>query len=133
MHCSNEDEEHSRLFYTAPKHESEGVPLCAECGAYMKPHCMFFDECYSEHYYRERTVTDFLEDKMDCLLVIGTALATGFARRIVNKALAKLECPVIEVNLESSIAKGFNLQVVEKSEVALPAMFQEYYRLTDVP
>lgn len=48
-------------------------------------------------------------DKMDCLIVVGTALATGLATRIVNKALAKLECPVIEINLESAIDKGFNL------------------------
>ena len=132
MHCSNEDEDHSKLFYLGPSHskvEPNHVPLCTHCSAPMKPHCMFFDECYSEYYYRERTVSAFLEDKMDCLIVIGTALATGLARRIVNIALDKIQCPVIEVNIESSINRGFNLQVLEKSEIALNTMFNEYYKL----
>ena len=50
---------------------------------------MFFDESYSEHFYRSETVHSFMNDKMDCLIVIGTALATGLANRIVNKALDK--------------------------------------------
>ena len=95
----------------------------------MKPHCMFFDECYNEQYYREVTVLDYVEKKMDCLIVVGTALATNLAREIVFKALDKLECPVIEVNLESAVDKGFNLQVLEGSETALEAMFKQYYAL----
>ena len=93
----------------------------------MKPHCMFFDETYSEHFYRKDTVDSFLEQS-DCLIVVGTALATGFAKKIVVQHLDK-EIPVIEVNLETSIDRGNNLQVLEKSEIALPALFNEYYRL----
>ena len=48
----------------------------------MKPHCMFFDEQYSEHFYRRDTVDSFL-NVADCLIVVGTALATSFAKRIV--------------------------------------------------
>ena len=42
------------------------------------------------------------------------------------------EIPVIEVNLETSIDRGNNIQVLEKSEIALPALFNEYYRLRNV-
>jgi len=72
MHCSNEDEECSKRFFKCPsikefdeykqmilEYEGEEaakektlVPKCESCGANMKPHCMFFDESYSEHYYR---------------------------------------------------------------------------------
>ena len=93
----------------------------------MKPHCMFFDESYSERYYRYETVKNFV-DSADCLIVIGTALATGFANNIVKSFLSR-ELPVIEVNLESAIKRGYNIQVVEKSEIALPTLFSEYYRL----
>ena len=103
------------------------VPTCDECGKNMKPHCMFFDEAYSEHYYRQETVDSFLKQS-DCLIVIGTALATNFAKRIVVEHLDR-ELPVIEVNLESAISRGNNIQVLEKSEVALPTLFNEYYRL----
>ena len=79
MHCSDECEAHSRIFYKGPtlaqfeaeaaKAASSGesvifdeesgltqnfclVPKCTTCDAPMKPHCMFFDETYGEHYYR---------------------------------------------------------------------------------
>ena len=48
----------------------------------MKPHCMHFDEAYSEHFYRKDTVMDFVEES-DCLIVAGTALATNLAKKIV--------------------------------------------------
>ena len=73
----------------------------------MKPHCMFFDETYSEHYYRQDTVKQFCEEA-DCLIVAGTALATNLAKRIVSIFLEK-ELPVIEINIESSINVGYNI------------------------
>lgn len=73
----------------------------------MKPHCMFFDEAYSEHYYRKDTVKNFVSES-DCLIVVGTALATNLAKQIVGEFLNK-ELPVIEVNLESAINRGHNI------------------------
>jgi NAD-dependent SIR2 family protein deacetylase len=78
----------------------------------MKPHCMFFDESYSEHYYRRETVMDFVE-KSDCLLVIGTALMTALANKIVDNFLDK-QLPVIEINVESAINRGNYIQVEGK-------------------
>ena len=40
----------------------------------MKPHCMFFDETYTEKLYRSDTVRNYLENQMDALIVVGTAL-----------------------------------------------------------
>ena len=97
----------------------------------MKPHCMFFDEQYNERFYRYDTVKEFCAEA-DCLIVVGTALATGFASSIVRGFLIR-ELPVIEVNLESSINRGFNIQVLQKSEIALPALFSEFYRLRSKP
>ena len=154
MHCSDETQDHSQNLVPTPRLEefeaaeaeakSRGeffitdpesgltqnychVPKCTECGAPMKLHCMFFDECYSEHYYRSDSVDSFLQES-DCLIVVGTALATGFAQRITAHHLAK-ELPVIEVNLETSIDRGNNIQVLGKSDVTLPELFNEYYRL----
>ena len=86
---------------------------------------MFFDETYSEQWYRSETVRTYL-DKTDCLLVVGTALQTSLARMIVNSCLNRAEIPVIEVNIESSIPKGYRVLVEEKSEKALPEMFKEF-------
>jgi len=88
MHCSDQTKEHSKLFYQGPKFryenkKTDGVPKCKECGANMKPHCMFFDEIYSQHYYQVDTVKDYLKD-CDCLIVVGTALETGLANGAVR-------------------------------------------------
>ena len=68
---------------------------------------MFFDENYSNHYYRVGFVKDFVGES-DCLIVIGTALATNLADMIVNSFLNR-ELPVIEINLESAINRGNNI------------------------
>ena len=64
--------------------------------------------------------------------MIGTALATGFASKIVKNFLKK-ELPVIEINIVSAINRGFNIQVLEESEISLPAFFSEYYHLVNNP
>ena len=70
MHCEMEEKECSNKFFKSPtlaeveeyaKNAKEGeskilVPKCKDCGANMKPHSMFFDESYSERYYRRDTV-----------------------------------------------------------------------------
>ena len=89
MHCEDEEKECSKKFFKAPtladaekfaeeaKRKNDNkttlVPTCEVCGKNMKPHSMFFDESYSEHYYRYKTVSDFVK-KADCLIVVGTAL-----------------------------------------------------------
>jgi len=50
------------------------------------------------------------------------------AKSIVS-ALIDHECPVIEINMESAINCGNNIQVIGKSEITLPALFNELYRL----
>ena len=92
----------------------------------MKPHCMFFDESYSEEYYRKNTVQNFV-DECDALIVVGTALQTGFASGMVMQCINREVVPVIEVNLESFIEVGFVNKVVQKSETALPEIFEEFY------
>ena len=39
------------------------------------------------------------------------------------------EKPVIEINIESAIKKGNNIQVLGPSQETLPALFDEYYKL----
>ncbi len=96
----------------------------------MKPHAMFFDETYNEHYYRHET-TKFIENnETDCLIVIGTALATSGARTFVFNTLNKNEIPVIEFNLEPQCEVGYALQVTEKCETALNSFFNEFYKLS---
>ena len=90
MHCNEEETcQDSKTFYPVPKlseipDKANHVPKCEACGGNMKPHGMFFDEMYSEHYYRYDTITNYCDDA-DALIVIGTTLETSFARNIVIK------------------------------------------------
>ena len=86
---------------------------------------MFFDESYSEQWYRSASVQRYCDEEMDALIVVGTALQTALAHQIVMKALRKDTIPVIEVNLESCIPQGFRVLVKEPSEVCLPVMCRE--------
>jgi len=63
------------------------------------------------------------------MIIVGCSLATQFPRRIVASMLER-NIPVIEVNMESAINRGNNIQVLGKSEEALPELFEEFYRLT---
>ncbi len=128
MHCEDESQEHSKTFYKAPKDVKDKlntVPKCTECGKNMKPHSMFFTEAYSEHYYRKETVDEYYKDA-DCLIVVGTALATSYAKRMVVDFLNE-EKLVIEVNMEPCVEVGRTLQLIGKSEVILPKLFDVYH------
>ena len=91
----------------------------------MKPHTLFFDEKYNEHYYRKLTINDFVK-KSDCLIVVGNDMKTSAAMQIVNAFLDK-ELPVIELNVKSAINCGHNIQVIGDVKETLPAMFKAYY------
>jgi len=75
MHCSDETQEHSHRLVKAPciSENLTEVPQCSECNAPMKPHCLFFDEVYSEHFYSKDTVLRYVE-MSDCLIIVGTSL-----------------------------------------------------------
>jgi len=129
MRCSNQSCDLAPYFYkgphSAPIKPEDVTPKCKACASPMKPHCMFFDETYSEQWYRSESVKGYLE-KTDCLIVVGTALQTSLAKFIVNSCINKGNVPVIEVNLESCIPKGYRILIQEPSEKALPALFKEF-------
>lgn len=55
-------------------------------------------------------------------------METNKAKRLVVDALAA-EIPVIELNMESAIERGNNIQVLGKAEETIPALFEAYYAL----
>ena len=91
----------------------------------MKPNSLFFDEAYSETYHRKDTVIKFV-DECDCLVIIGSSLQTNLSKQIVSTLLDK-ELPVIEINAESAIDRGYNLQVLGRPEDLVVPLFDAYY------
>jgi NAD-dependent deacetylase len=67
----------------------EHVPCCPECGEYLRPHVLWFDEYYHEHEdYQVARVERFGEDT-DLTLVVGTSLAVGITDMILGMALRR--------------------------------------------
>ena len=104
MHCSQTGPCLNNFYKVA----APPVPKCTQCGSIMKPHCMFFDESYNDIFYRKSAVEHFAKD-LDALVVVGTALETNLAKKIVAGAINREDVPVIEFNLESAVDIGFNL------------------------
>jgi NAD-dependent SIR2 family protein deacetylase len=135
MHCKDTSKDCSRDFYRIPsrdevKDHKNHVPKCEKCGEDMKPHGMFFDESYNEHYYRSESIGEFYLD-CDAMIVIGTTLLTSYAKMMVVKTLNR-EVPVIEINYEPCLKVGHTYQVLGKSDDTLPAMFDAYYKALGV-
>lgn len=64
---------------------------------------MCFDENYSEQFYQSETVYKYLKEKCDGLVVIGTALKTSYASRLVSALTMADSVPMVEVNLEANL------------------------------
>ncbi len=63
---------------------------------------------------------EFVHNDMDALIIVGTTLKTGLANHIVRTARKKLDIPIIEINLNCNLKRGFVLKVDGKAEENLP-------------
>ncbi|MBM4060636.1 MAG: RNA polymerase subunit sigma [Planctomycetes bacterium] len=73
---------------------------CARCGGWLRPHVLWFDECYDEANYRFDSALGSLGGAA-LLLVVGTAGATNLPSQLVTAAAAR-NVPLVVQNLEPS-------------------------------
>lgn len=71
---------------------------CPKCGGWLRPHVLWFDECYDEPLYRADSAM-LAAASADLLLVIGTSGATNLPSQI-GQLCYRLGTPMIDVNLE---------------------------------
>jgi NAD-dependent deacetylase len=84
-----------------PLSESEAEQLhCPSCGGWARPHVLWFDEIYNEHYYRAESALG-AADRASLLLVVGTSGATNLPNRIVYQ-VARRGGTIVEVNIDPS-------------------------------
>jgi NAD-dependent deacetylase len=85
----------------APLGEEERARLsCPRCGGWLRPHVLWFDECYDEENYRMGTALR-AAGQADLLLVVGTSGATNLPMRIGELACRR-EIAMIDVNPEEN-------------------------------
>jgi NAD-dependent deacetylase len=76
-----------RAFRAEPAEER--VPRCPECGSFLRPHVLWFDEYYHEHEdYQVIRVERFAEEA-DITIFVGTSLAVGITDFILGRALRR--------------------------------------------
>ncbi len=80
---------------------------CPACGAWMRPHVLWFDECYDEENYRAESA-ERAAGLADLLLVVGTSGTTSLPMRIGGLCLQR-RAIIIDINPEpnpfASLAK----------------------------
>ncbi len=73
---------------------------CSDCGAWLRPHVLWFDECYDEARYRFESSLA-AADACGVLLVVGTSGATNLPMQIAA-SVARRQIPLIVVDPEPS-------------------------------
>ena len=73
---------------------------CPRCGSWLRPHVLWFDECYDEHHYRADSALRAVEEA-HLLLVVGTSGATSLPMHLGLTAL-KRGIALVDVNPESN-------------------------------
>ncbi|MCP4748780.1 MAG: RNA polymerase subunit sigma [Desulfobacteraceae bacterium] len=113
--------------------EEETAALrCPDCGGWARPHVLWFDETYNEHYFRFHSAMAAAV-KTDLLIVAGTAGATNLPNQVAREVASHGGVIVnidIEPNVFSKLAmatgRGFFIQ--QPSASVLPevvAVFRE--------
>jgi NAD-dependent deacetylase len=69
---------------------------CRDCGAWMRPHVLWFDECYDEGYYKLDSSIRAAHEA-DLLLVVGTSGATNLPMQI-GAIVLREGAAVVDVN-----------------------------------
>jgi NAD-dependent deacetylase len=73
---------------------------CPSCGTWLRPHVLWFDECYDEPLYRAESAMRAAA-AAELLLVIGTSGATNLPSQI-GQLCFRMGTPIIDVNPEAN-------------------------------
>ncbi len=73
---------------------------CPRCGGWLRPHVLWFDECYDEEHYRMDSALRAAKDA-DLLLVVGTSGATNLPMQIGRLAFQR-GAALVDVNPEAN-------------------------------
>lgn len=106
---------------------------CPQCGEELRPHVLWFDEYYTEKFFRKDTVLR-ISKETGIVFILGTSGETTLPQIIAKNVLAKSGM-VVEVNIAdsyfSALLKGKKNGIVIRSESSpfLTALKRELERL----
>jgi len=73
---------------------------CPDCGLGTRPHVLWFDECYDEHYFKFES-TMRISEKTDLLIIAGTSGATTLPNHMATTVFNNKKT-IIDINIEES-------------------------------
>lgn len=98
-------------------------PHCPECGAYVLPMTLLFDELYSSHsFFRKKTFQDWL-DRADVVVFVGTSFSVNVTLEVLRVA-ALWDTEIFNFNVEPKGGYGIR-NIMGPSEVLLPELAKE--------
>jgi len=74
--------------------------MCPDCGSRTRPHVLWFDEVYNEHYYRYHSALN-IAGKTELLMVVGTSGATSLPNQLVQTVKAH-DGIIMDINIEKN-------------------------------
>jgi NAD-dependent deacetylase len=104
--------------------------MCPDCGSWTRPHVLWFDEMYNEHYYRYHSALK-VAGETDLLLVVGTSGATNLPNQVVWEVKHR-DGIIIDINIEENIFSNIALNsrqgfyVRRPSGAVLPHILQRF-------
>lgn len=78
--------------------DDKKILSCPDCGAGTRPHVLWFDETYNEHYFKYDSAMAVAENT-DILIIAGTSGATTLPNHIANVVLHN-NGAIIDINIE---------------------------------
>jgi NAD-dependent deacetylase len=105
-----------------------GLLQCPACNNWLRPHVLWFDECYDEQLFRFESSVDVAVNT-DLLIIVGTSGATALPNHVVS-LVAEHNGTIIDINPErnsfSAIASSSNsgMFIQESASLVLPALLK---------
>ena len=73
---------------------------CQHCGAWLRPHVLWFDEYYDEEYFRFDSSIK-VASQTDLLVIVGTSGATSLPAHVASLANENCAC-ILDINIEKN-------------------------------
>lgn len=100
------------------------LPRCPLCRKLLRPHVLWFDECYDEHAsYQSDRVMEWADRTATEVWFLGTSMSVGITDAVHARAL-KRAIPILVVNPSEDTVAGA-VHVREPVEVWLPRQLEE--------
>jgi NAD-dependent deacetylase len=107
---------------------------CPDCGSLTRPHVLWFDEIYNEHYYRYHSSLR-VAGETELLIVVGTSGATNLPNQVVWE-VNKHGGSIVDINIEENpfsylaLKSGRGFFIKQPSGQALPSILQLFKEMS---